>query len=117
VHDVTNGRSRRSIEFSRLHGNTCPCLAQDHDGVFHSPRPEHRLRHSIPGIEYIGRGSLESVAQLNLGEEFNPVLPGGTRELLVAMSGNLEPGDYVVEFVVQYGGEAPLYLVHEFTVN
>lgn len=72
---------------------------------------------AIPGIEYIGRGSLESVAQLNLGEEFNPVLPGGTRELLVAMSGSLEPGDYVVEFVVQYGGEAPLYLVHEFTVN
>ncbi len=71
----------------------------------------------IPGIEYIGRGSLENVAQLNLGEELSPVLPGGTRELFVAMSGDLEPGDYVVEFLVNYGGETPLYQVHEFSLK
>jgi len=72
---------------------------------------------SIPGIEYVGPGSLVEVSSLDLGEEENVVLPGGKRIFNVALSGGLEPGDYVVEFLVNYGGKAPLYVMREFTVK
>ncbi|NMB13552.1 MAG: hypothetical protein GX977_14840 [Firmicutes bacterium] len=72
---------------------------------------------SIPGIEYVGPGSLVDVNSLDLGEEANVVLPGGIRAFHVALSGQLEPGDYVVEFLVHYGGKAPLYIMREFTVE
>ncbi|HBK61003.1 MAG TPA: hypothetical protein DDZ84_09445 [Firmicutes bacterium] len=72
---------------------------------------------SVPGIEYVGPGSLVEVNAIDLGEEENVVLPGGKRVFDVAVSGNLEPGDYVVEFLVSYGGKSPLYVVREFTVE
>lgn len=72
---------------------------------------------SIPGIEYVGPGSLVEVSSLDLGEEENVVLPGGRRLFNVAFSGVLEPGDYVVEFLVNYGGKSPLYVMREFTVK
>jgi len=72
---------------------------------------------SIPGIEYVGPGSLVEVSSLDLGEEENVVLPGGRRLFNVAFSGGLEPGDYVVEFLVNYGGKSPLYVMREFTVK
>jgi len=72
---------------------------------------------SIPGIEYVGPGSLEDVNSIDLGEEENVVLPGGKRIFDVALSGGLEPGDYVVEFLVNYGGKSPLYVMREFTVK
>ena len=58
---------------------------------------------SVPGIEYVGPGSLVEVNSIDLGEEENVVLPGGRRLFNVAFSGGLEPGDYVVEFLVNYG--------------
>jgi hypothetical protein len=72
---------------------------------------------SIPGIEYVGPGSLVEVNSLDFGAEENVVLPGGLRAFDVALSGRLEPGDYVVEFLVSYGGKAPLYVSREFTVE
>jgi len=72
---------------------------------------------SVPGIEYVGPGSLVEVNSLDLGEEENVVLPGGKRLFNVALSGGLEPGDYVVEFLVNYGGKSPLYVMREFTVK
>ena len=72
---------------------------------------------SIPGIEYVGPGSLVDVNSLDLGEESNVVLPGGVRAFDVVLSGQLEPGDYVVEFLVHYGGKSPLYVMREFTVE
>ena len=72
---------------------------------------------SVPGIEYVGPGSLIDVHSLDLGEEVNVVLPGGVRAFDVALSGQLEPGDYVVEFLVHYGGKSPLYVMREFTVE
>jgi len=72
---------------------------------------------SIPGIEYVGPGSLVEVNSIDLGEEENVVLPGGKRLFNVALSGGLEPGDYVVEFLVNYGGKSPLYVMREFTVK
>ncbi len=72
---------------------------------------------SIPGIEYVGPGSLVEVNSIDLGEEENVVLPGGRRLFNVALSGGLEPGDYVVEFLVNYGGKSPLYVMREFTVK
>jgi hypothetical protein len=72
---------------------------------------------SVPGIEYVGPGSLVEVNSLDLGEEENAVLPGGRRLFNVALSGGLEPGDYVVEFLVNYGGKSPLYVMREFTVK
>jgi hypothetical protein len=72
---------------------------------------------SIPGIEYVGPGSLEDVSLLDLGEEVNVVLPGCIRAFDVALSGQLEPGDYVVEFLVHYGGKSPGYVMREFTVE
>jgi len=72
---------------------------------------------SVPGIEYVGPGSLVEVKSLDLGEEENVVLPGGKRLFNVAFSGGLEPGDYVVEFLVNYGGKSPLYVMREFTVK
>ena len=72
---------------------------------------------SIPGIEYVGPGSLVEVNSIDLGEEENVVLPGGKRIFDVALSGGLEPGDYVVEFLVNYGGKSPLYVMREFTVK
>jgi hypothetical protein len=72
---------------------------------------------SVPGIEYVGPGSLVDVNSLDLGEEANVVLPGGIRAFDVALSGQLEPGDYVVEFLVHYGGKSPLYIMREFTVE
>ncbi|MEA4884586.1 MAG: hypothetical protein VB144_13215 [Clostridia bacterium] len=72
---------------------------------------------SVPGIEYVGPGSLVNVNSVDLGEEENVVLPGGTRAFNVAISGRLEPGDYVVEFLVNYGGKSPLYATREFTVK
>ncbi len=72
---------------------------------------------SIPGIEYVGPGSLEDVSSLDLGEEVNVVLPGGIRVFDVALSGQLEPGDYVVEFLVHYGGKSPSHVMREFTVE
>lgn len=72
---------------------------------------------SVPGIEYVGPGSLVDVNSLDLGEELNVVLPGGIRAFDVALSGQLEPGDYVVEFLVHYGGKSSLYVMREFTVE
>ena len=72
---------------------------------------------SVPGIEYVGPGSLVEVNSIDLGEEENVVLPGGRRLFNVAFSGGLEPGDYVVEFLVNYGGKSPLYIAKEFTVK
>lgn len=72
---------------------------------------------SVPGIEYVGPGSLVEVNSIDLGEEENVVLPGGRRLFNVALSGGLEPGDYVVEFLVNYGGKSPLYVMREFTVK
>ena len=72
---------------------------------------------SIPGVEYVGPGSLVEVKSLDLGEEENVVLPGGKRLFSVALSGGLEPGDYVVEFLVTFGGKSPLYVMREFTVK
>lgn len=72
---------------------------------------------SVPGIEYIGPGSLVDVDSLDLGEELSPVLPGCTRSFDVALAGQLESGDYVVEFLVEYGGKSPLYVMREFTVE
>lgn len=72
---------------------------------------------SVPGIEYVGPGSLVEVNSIDLGEEENVVLPGGKRLFNVALSGGLEPGDYVVEFLVNYGGKSPLYVMREFTVK
>jgi hypothetical protein len=72
---------------------------------------------SVPGIEYVGPGSLVEVNSIDLGAEENVVLPGGLRAFDVALSGRLEPGDYVVEFLVSYGGKAPLYVSREFTVE
>ncbi|MGI6131702.1 MAG: hypothetical protein ACOYES_07505 [Bacillota bacterium] len=72
---------------------------------------------SVPGIEYVGPGSLVEVNAIDLGEEENVVLPGGKRLFNVALSGGLEPGDYVVEFLVNYGGKSPLYVMREFTVK
>ena len=72
---------------------------------------------SVPGIEYVGPGSLVEVNSIDLGEEENVVLPGGRRLFNVAFSGGLEPGDYVVEFLVNYGGKSPLYVMREFTVK
>ncbi|NLJ59800.1 MAG: hypothetical protein GX338_02500 [Firmicutes bacterium] len=92
-------------------------------GTIHAkPRASMALKRrvmpeSIPGIEYVGPGSLVDVNSLDLGEEANVVLPGGIRAFDVALSGELEPGDYVVEFLVHYGGKAPLYIMREFTVE
>lgn len=72
---------------------------------------------TVPGIEYVGPGSLVEVNSLDLGEEESMVLPGGKRFFGVALSSNLEPGDYVVEFLVNYGGKSPLYAMKEFTIN
>ncbi len=72
---------------------------------------------SVPGIEYVGPGSLVEVNSIDLGEEENVVLPGGRRLFNVALSGGLEAGDYVVEFLVNYGGKSPLYVMREFTVK
>lgn len=72
---------------------------------------------SVPGIEYVGPGSLVEVNSIDLGEEENVVLPGGRRLFNVALSGGLEPGDYVVEFLVNYGGKSPLHVMREFTVK
>lgn len=92
-------------------------------GTIHAkPRASMALKRrvmpeSIPGIEYVGPGSLVDVNSLDLGEEANVVLPGGIRAFDVALSGQLEPGDYVVEFLVHYGGKSPLYVMREFTVE
>ncbi len=92
-------------------------------GTIHvTPRASMALKkrvmpESIPGIEYVGPGSLVEVNSLDFGAEENVVLPGGLRAFDVALSGRLEPGDYVVEFLVSYGGKAPLYVSREFTVE
>ena len=67
-------------------------------------------------VQYVGPGSLEEVATLALEEEKNVVLPGSRRDIYIAFSGMLEPGDYVVEFVVHYGATAPTFVRREFTV-
>lgn len=72
---------------------------------------------SVEGMEYIGTGQLVVVDSLDLGEEATVVLPGGSRALNVALNTRPDPGDYVVEFVVGYGGETPLVQTLEFTVD
>ena len=123
-------------EFSTL-GKLTPITAEDggpsvgtvfgtvfeNTGTIHvKPRASMTIKkrvmpQSIPGIEYVGPGSLEDVNSIDLGEEENVVLPGGKRIFDVALSGGLEPGDYVVEFLVNYGGKSPLYVMREFTVK
>lgn len=67
-------------------------------------------------VQYIGQGSLVDLHTITLEEE-NVVLPGARRDIYVAFTGTLEPGDYVIEFVVNYGGKAPAFVVREFTVG
>jgi len=95
----------------------------ENTGTIHvKPRASMALKkrimpESVPGIEYVGPGTLVEVDSLDLGEEADVVLPGGIRAFNVAFSGQLEPGDYVVEFLVHYGGRSPLYVMREFTVE
>lgn len=72
---------------------------------------------SVPGIEYVGPGSWVDVDAVDLGELDNIVLPGGTRLLQAGYTSPLEPGDYVVEVTVDYGGKSPLYASREFSVK
>lgn len=72
---------------------------------------------SVPGIEYVGPGSWEEIDSIDLGELDSIVLPGGTRLLQAAYSRPLEPGDYMVEVTVKYGGKTPLYASKEFSVK
>ncbi|MEW5866308.1 MAG: hypothetical protein AB1774_05535 [Bacillota bacterium] len=72
---------------------------------------------SVPGIEYVGPGSWVEVDSVDLGELENVVLPGGTRLLRAGYARPLEPGEYMVEVTVKYGGKSPLYASKEFTVK
>ncbi|MGE5574142.1 MAG: hypothetical protein ACM3ZU_14180 [Bacteroidota bacterium] len=77
----------------------------------------HVVPESVPGIEYVGPGTWEEIDSIDLGELDNIVLPGGTRLLQAAYSRPLEPGDYMVEVTVKYGGKTPLYASKEFSVK
>lgn len=71
---------------------------------------------SVPGVEYIGPGTLEEVARVDLGHSDTPVLPGQTRFLVVDYPYALDPGEYVAEVIAEYGGQAPVSCSQEFTV-
>lgn len=70
-----------------------------------------------PGIEYVGRGTLTDVFTSDVDMAETPVLPGGMRLIDASYPGTLEPGDYVVEFVINYGGTSPLYVAQDFAVE
>lgn len=78
---------------------------------------KHAMPESIPGVEYVGPGSWVEVDSVDLGEFENVVLPGGTRLVRAGYARPLEPGKYVVEVTVSYGGKSPLYVSKEFTVK
>jgi hypothetical protein len=72
---------------------------------------------TTPGLEYVGPGSFVEVDRVNLSEVTNPVLPMGSRAFRVAYTAHLEPGRYVAEVVIEYGGGTRLYNAEEFTVG
>ncbi len=78
---------------------------------------KHVIPESVPEIEYVGPGSWQEVDSIDLGELDNIVLPGGTRLLRAGYARALEPGRYMVEVTVKYGGKAPLYVSGEFEVK
>ncbi len=78
---------------------------------------KHVMPESVPGVEYVGPGSWKELDSIDLGELDNIVLPGGTRLLQAGYSRPLEPGDYMVEVTVKYGGKVPLYASKEFSVK
>ncbi|MEW6228680.1 MAG: hypothetical protein AB1700_11465, partial [Bacillota bacterium] len=78
---------------------------------------KHVMPESVPGIEYVGPGSWVAVDSIDVGELENVVLPGGTRLLRGGYARPLEPGEYMVEVTVKYGGKSPLYASKEFTVK
>ena len=77
----------------------------------------HIVPESVPGIEYVGPGSWQEVDSVDLGELDSIVLPGGTRLIRAGYARALEPGRYMVEVTVKYGGKAPLYVSGEFEVK
>lgn len=78
---------------------------------------KHVIPESIPGVEYVGPGSWVEVDYVDLGESANVVLPGGTRLIHAGYTRPLEPGQYMVEVTVKYGGRSPLYASKEFSVK
>jgi hypothetical protein len=72
---------------------------------------------SVPGLEYIGPGSLVEVYSADLGESENVVLPGGERILRTTYAQPLEVGEYVLEVAVRYGAKTPAYATLNFAVK
>jgi hypothetical protein len=71
---------------------------------------------SVEGVEYIGSGSLLEMFSAPVSTPEGYVLPGGMRVLTASYPGVLEPGDYVVEFAVDYGGPSVAHIAKEFSV-
>jgi hypothetical protein len=99
---------------------SAPGEAVDFSVTFVNEGNSHIIPKGKVRVKSLSGASVEPgrpVGEVDLAEIMGVVLPGGTRRLVAAYAGSLQPGRYSAEVTVEYGGESPAKAMREFTVR